>query len=315
MYLNRCVDSILNQSYQNIEIVLVNDGSKDSSGEICDDYKKKHHHIKVIHHLQSSGSAGAPRNSGLDIATGEFISFIDSDDWIHPEMIEVIISSMIEKNADVGECDLIGTDEYCLKEIKIENLTQKLFNNKIDALKHIIKNHRFSVCVRIFKKSLIDKVRFPENVISEDVYFTLNVFNKTNSLVKINAPFYYYFNTPNSVTRKIYTLKYLDTLDSGLYLQKYIQERENDEELLTIVQTHVLKKLMYHYKMLNYFPEVDPKYSHRESIKKLIDKNYFASKSHNSYLKLAKYLSLNGFEKIIKLNRFKHRIFNTNQFS
>lgn len=314
-FLNRCVDSLLNQSRQRLEIILVNDASTDQSGKICDEYKNNHDNIVVIHRKTSGGSASIARNTGLKIASGEYVSFVDSDDWIHPNMMEVLFKTLIDNNTRVVECDLIETSDYFIKPMS-ENLSNLVIvEDRVDALKRIINSQRFSVCVRLYEYNLVKNFKFPENVISEDVFFTLEVLKKINKLVRIDEPFYYYYITPNSVTRQSYSIKYFDSLNSGLHLQQYMQETEKDPELLEIVQHHILKKLMYHYKMLNYNPNVDPQYTNRRRIKHLIDENFFKSKRHDSYLKLANFLSVKSFEVLINLNKTRHKIFKTNQFS
>ncbi|MEO6347160.1 MAG: glycosyltransferase [Aquaticitalea sp.] len=313
-FLIRCIESLLNQSYKKIEIILINDGSTDHSGNICNNYRDTHTNIKVLHHEHSSGSAGSSRNSGLKMATGDYISFIDSDDWIHPEMMNSMLNAIKINKTEIAECDLIETDEYFIKPLKAHDFKNTILEDRLTALKRIITNHRFSVCVRLYEHSVIKEIRFPENVISEDVYFTLNIFNRINKIVRIEAPFYYYYFTPNSVTRKAYTLKYLDTLNSGLYLQESIVKNEDDQELLTAVHHFILKELIYHYKMLNYHPNVDPNHEHRKILKKLIRKNYQNLKVHEPYLKLANFLSVTSFEHIINLNKLRHKIFRTNQF-
>lgn len=313
-YLNRCVDSLLNQSYKSIEIILINDGSTDDSGIICDTYKDSHKNVKVLHHERSSGSAGSSRNSGLNIASGDYISFIDSDDWIHPEMMNTMLKAIQVNKTEIAECELIRTDRFFIDSLNDTDFKNTFLENRLDALKRIINNQRFSVCVRLYDISVIKKIRFPENVISEDVYFTINVFYNINNLVRIDTPFYYYHLTPNSITRKTYSLKYLDTLNSALYLQESIKNNENDEQLLMAVQYFVLKELTFHYKMLNNYSKLDPEYIHRKRLKKLIHRNYFKSKTHEPYLKLAYLLSVTSFEFIVKLNKFRHRVFRTNQF-
>ena len=133
------MDSILRQTITfNYEIILVNDGSTDNSGELCDDFKNKNKNIIVIHRKNSSGSAGMARNTGLKIATGFYISFIDSDDWIHPKMIKTMIHSLEQHKAKVAECDLIITNKYFLHPLKKENRSTVFIDNRIEALTRII---------------------------------------------------------------------------------------------------------------------------------------------------------------------------------
>jgi glycosyltransferase involved in cell wall biosynthesis len=314
-FLNRCVDSLLNQSHMNLEIILVNDASTDRSGDICDNYKNKHNNVVVIHREFSGGSASMARNTGLKLASGKYITFVDSDDWVHPQMIASLLGALQENDVKVAECDLLETSKYFIKPIA-DNLENKtIVETRMDAFKRVINNQRFSVCVRLYELELVKDFSFPENVISEDVFFTLEVFKQIDKLVRIDESLYYYYITPNSITRKSYSLKYFDSLNSGLHLQKYVRENEEDPELLEITQRHILKKLLYHYKMLNYNPSVDPKYTNRKWLKNLIDTNYFKSKSHDSYLKLANFLSVKSFEVLINFNKMRHKIFKTNEFS
>ena len=313
-YLNRCINSILNQSHKNIEIILVNDASSDRSGSICDAYREKNKNVIVIHRKTSGGSASKARNAGLKIASGAYVAFIDSDDWIHPNMMTISLKAILENKTKVAECDLMETAHYAIKPIEKSIEDVSYVEDRLTAFKRIINNQRFSVCVRLYDLDLVKNFSFPENVISEDVYFTLEVIKNIENLVRVNLPFYYYFITPNSITRKSYSLKYFDSLNSGLYLQKYVDNNENDPELIKITRSHILKKLLYHYKMLNYTPKVDPDYTNRKYLKELIDKNYFKDQSHESYLRYAKSLSIKSFELLINLNKMRHKILKTNEF-
>lgn len=311
-HLKCCIEAILEQSYSNIELILVNDCSTDNSGNICDEYNENHPNVKVVHRKISGGSAGPPRNSGLELASGQFIAFIDSDDWIHPDFIGIMLQGIRINTTDIVECDLIETRKYFIKSIEINETNKFKLETRLTALKRIIKNQRFSVCVRMYNASLIKNIRFPENVISEDVYFTLEVMNNINKITRINMPLYYYRVTPNSVTRKPYSLKYFDTLNSGLHLQKELECLETDKELLTIVKSFILTTSLYHYKMLNYHPSLDLNYVHRKKLKEIIRQNLSHLRYINVYTIIANILSIPAFEKLISLNKFRHKIFQTN---
>ncbi len=312
-FLERCVDSLLHQTHNNTEIILVNDGSPDNSGEICDTYAKKHQNIKTIH--RENGGLSAARNSGLKIATGDYISFVDSDDWIHPEMMSVMLDAIKEHKANIAECDLITANEYYIKPINSEEERVVFKETRLDALKRIITNLRFSACVRLYEHDLIKGLRFPEGTNSEDVYFSLLVFERVDSLVRIPDQFYYYYENSESITRRPYSLKKFDSLNSGLHLQKTLNASEEDPELLNIIKHHILRKLLYHYKLLNYNSHLDTDYGHRKRIKKLIQENYFKSSTHHYYLRFANYFPVKVFEILIKWNEWRHKILKTNQFS
>lgn len=113
-YLNKCIDSIINQTYKNIEIILVDDGSTDNSGKICDEYLLRDSRIKVIH--KNNGGLSSARNEGINISSGEYIGFVDSDDWVEPNMYEEMYKKILYSNADIVDCGY--WKEYENKSIK-----------------------------------------------------------------------------------------------------------------------------------------------------------------------------------------------------
>ena len=108
-YLPKCIESIINQTYKNLEIILVDDGSPDNCGEICDKYALKDSRIKVIH--KENGGLSDARNAGLDIATGDYVSFIDSDDYIHEKFYEILLNLITSNNADIAQCEFLKVYE------------------------------------------------------------------------------------------------------------------------------------------------------------------------------------------------------------
>ena len=170
-YLHRCIDSILGQTYPNLEILLINDGSTDNSGKICEDYARKDTRIKVIH--QENKGQSAARNVGLNAATGEYVNFIDSDDWIDPPMYETMMGVMLANNQEVVECKEVhryeDTDD---KPVRNETLA---IEDQLTAVKRIIANQVFSVCTRLYHKRVLDGMRFREATFAEDVYFIIDL--------------------------------------------------------------------------------------------------------------------------------------------
>ncbi|WP_052467144.1 glycosyltransferase [Psychroserpens damuponensis] len=321
-YLKVCIDSITNQSYTNLEIILINDGSIDKSGEICDQYAHNDSRI-IVRHQENKGQSSA-RNIGLTLATGDYIGFVDSDDWIELDMYKTMMQIGLNHQLDIIECDINvsrnGENTNFKKPgiLKLENTSQ--------AVERILKSTQFSVCTKLFKKSIIGNSRFLLNKTSEDAYFVVENIPKSNNIGYYSCPFYNYRSNPNGTTKSPYNLKrFDDAITSTLFIKsKWTPntsscvdslKQDTDDKLSNIVLSFVLKELMYHYKMLNYYPELDKKYEHRKRLKKLIDTNYFKSKSHNKELKQAKKLSIKSFEVIISINKFKHKILKTNQFS
>ena len=291
VYLKRCIDSVLNQTYQNIEVILINDGSIDQSREICDSYKENRK-VKVKH-IKNSGAGGA-RNIGLKLATGDYISFVDSDDWIHPEMLKVMLSVLKRNNVQLVECDLIKVDSV-LENSNIGNNYRIILESRMDTLKRIIKNQRFSVVIRLYKKELLNNIFFIENIMSEDVYFTYRVISKINALARIPLALYYYYYNAQSVTKQPYSLKQLDTLDSALYIQTEVLQNENDLKLIEITRKFMLEILLYNYNQLNYNSNLDVSLVHRKKIKQLIKENYTKKNNASLHLKLARYTPIYFF--------------------
>lgn len=201
-YLNKCVDSILRQNYKNVEIILIDDGSTDKSSMICDDYKNKYTNIHVIH--KKNGGLSSARNAGLDVCTGDYISFIDSDDWIEQEMYNVMVNRAVDTNSDIVIAGRYRVDSNNNKVKETYMLYPELetFSN-IKGLAYLMsfRGYDMSVCDKIFSKNVIKKIRFPEGKTCEDSFTTYKFFANANRIAYLEVPFYNYFFRDNSITR------------------------------------------------------------------------------------------------------------------
>lgn len=199
-YLKRCIDSIKNQTYSNLQILLIDDGSTDESPQICDEYKKIDNRIKVIHKVNSG--PGDSRNIGIDESEGELISFVDSDDWIPLNLYEESIKYFNTLDVDVVQYDRELVKQYKNINIKENADVKVLENNQIleDYLYVGARESQYSMCNKIFKKSLFDNVRFPEDVKHEDIITLYNVLSNAKKLAKSNEIGYYYFQNQTSRT-------------------------------------------------------------------------------------------------------------------
>ncbi len=185
-YLPKCIDSIIDQTYKNLEIILVDDGSPDGCPRICDEYAAREGRIKVIH--QQNGGLSVARNSGLNIATGEFVAFVDSDDWLEPDMYETLLKISVEHDADISECDFRPTDGNIIAEKeKDEDVTTVYdsFPAIVDAIVRKTSNPKlaFEVWNKLYKRELIGDLRFKAGQIYEDLYFDRLLFHKCKKLV------------------------------------------------------------------------------------------------------------------------------------
>ncbi len=200
-YLERCLDSIIRQTYTNLEIILVDDGSPDGCGAICDRYKEKDSRIIVIH--KENGGLSSARNAGLDICTGEYISFVDSDDYIEPDMIEVMVRAMIETGADISICGIF--DEYLSKEnsIRLSSKKKEIFSKEEIIKMQLTNKESFSVCNKVYRREIWIEVRFSEGQFYEDMDISSIVMSFAGSIVHVGKPLYHYVHREHSITTAI----------------------------------------------------------------------------------------------------------------
>lgn len=199
-YIGKCLDSLTEQTYQNVEIIVVDDGSTDNSGEICNQYMKKFpDKIRCIH--TKNHGLSAARNVGINYANGKYIAFVDSDDWVEPEMFEILLHNLIENDADISSCGMkVDYDEekkMLYKTTNICNCEQReLFANILDNSK--VYGY---VCNKLFIRSKIGNVRFDENLMScEDMDFTVRYAKNCKKGVYTLSEYYHYRQRKDSMT-------------------------------------------------------------------------------------------------------------------
>lgn len=196
-YIEKCIESIMNQTYKNIEIILIDDGSTDNSGKICDDFAVKDNRIKVLH--KKNGGLSSARNVGLDIAVGNYIGFIDSDDSVHHKMYELLYKAMVDSNADIAECDHLSTNN---KDTIIEiekTFSINEYTGKERLLECRFKELSFCVWPKLYKKESIIR-KFNEKIILEDLEWTPEIIFNCNKIVYIDMKMYIYLRRSNSIT-------------------------------------------------------------------------------------------------------------------
>ena len=193
-YLNNCIESILLQTYTNLEIICVDDGSSDGSERLLDSISERDERIKVIH--QTNAGVSAARNRGIDEATGQYIGFVDSDDALAPEMYHTLVSILEKEHADIAHCgyrrfepdgstkDISGTGEY-------------LVQNSRQALKCLLSGDKFvgSLCNKVYKRSLFNGIRLPLEIhFNEDILANVELFLASHISVFYDVPLYHYYN-------------------------------------------------------------------------------------------------------------------------
>lgn len=229
-YLDRCVETIVNQTYSNLEIILVDDGSPDNCPKMCDNWAQKDNRIKVIH--KTNGGLSDARNAGLEIATGELIAFIDSDDWVSLHMFEDLLKAMDETNADVIECNYkyvyegdevadISYDEQSICAYNAEQALKELLSER--KLKNVVWN-------KLYTKEIIGDIRFEVGKIHEDVFFTYQILGKAKCVAKLEEELYYYLQRNDSIMGVQFSLKNLSSLEAKSNMVNYF--RSNYPSLL-----------------------------------------------------------------------------------
>ena len=199
-YLEVCLDSLVNQTYRNIEIILINDGSTDGSGAICDKYAERFPDIITVVHTNNSGVSAA-RNNGLKRAKGSYIAFVDSDDWIEQEMIEFLFVNLLENNADISCCGI--KYDYNNGQSQLDKTIQNIKCNQNELFREIIENSNVYGYVynKLFKRSILEDLQFDETLmVCEDMEFTTRYVSKCKRGVYNNSQLYHYRQRRGSMT-------------------------------------------------------------------------------------------------------------------
>ena len=199
-YLKRCLDSIIDQTYSNIEIILIDDGSTDNSGTICDRYTKNDKRIIVIH--KENGGLSSARNAGIEIATGKYLCFIDSDDYIENDMIEYLYCGIKKYDVDIATCGFSNIYSTGRKEC-ITIPKEDIIYSKKDALDiHLLSGYIDDItCNKMFKKKLYENIRYPEGYLYEDMITTYKLINKANKVALRPNSKYNYCKRNDSIGR------------------------------------------------------------------------------------------------------------------
>lgn len=221
-YLRKCVDSIITQTFEDLEIILVDDGSKDSSGKICDEYAAKDERIIVIH--KENGGLSSARNAGIEKAQSSYLGFVDSDDYIAENMYEKLYNMAISNDADLVMCDLYHCYEG--KTPEKNSCIEKYVLNTEEAIKTVLEAKKTSVTAvnKLYKKELFKNIRYPEGKLSEDAFVIVDLLMQAKKIVFTSDQFYYYVHRKNSITSSAYKTKDLNVLEAYSKNRKIIQK-------------------------------------------------------------------------------------------
>lgn len=238
-YLEFCVNSIRNQTYTNMEIILVDDGSTDGSAELCDELAKCDKRIRVLH--QTNQGAAAARNKGVDASKGDYISIIDGDDYIWPEMYDVLLEALKQSDADFACCPYEEVSEQKILESKyrITNPIDISILDKNDIYRHFYDHNTMWVIQpnKLYTKRMFEEYRFPHGHFYEDEYAAHRMLKCIKRAVYVNVPYYRYYIRQGSATKRGITSRQLFLLDALMDRIEYFRE-ENEIEMLPIAESH-----------------------------------------------------------------------------
>lgn len=274
-YLPACVNSLLNQTYTNIEIILVDDGSPDSCGNMCDEYAKKDDRIKVIH--KKNGGLSDARNAGYPYITGDYVAFIDSDDCVADNMLEILLSAMEKENSDIVECDVQKFDDGTEPQPVGEKLYKIQSYITQDALKELMNDGIFHQHVwnKLYKKQVLNKILFAKGKLNEDEFWTYRVFGNAKKVTKVDYELYFYLQRAGSIMGESYSLRRLDGLEAKAERQKYIDE--SFPALSSTARVNFYVSCFYAYQMTLKYLQGDDKKKAKNIILNYIDGNRITS--------------------------------------
>lgn len=221
-YLDRCVQSIIDQTYTNLEIILVEDGSPDNCPAMCDAWAERDSRIIVTH--KENGGLSDARNAGMAVATGEYIAFVDSDDWIAPEMLEKLLERMIHTDSDIVSCDAVRVWADGTPSRNMISVCGDYVLDKTEAMKALIQSTCLiqTVWNKLYKASLAKSIPFEKGKIHEDEFWSWQVIALSSRVATIGCALYYYFQRSNSIMGDGYTGLPMLVVEAKLRRHHYI---------------------------------------------------------------------------------------------
>lgn len=283
-YLHKCLDSILSQTFTDFELILVNDGSPDNCGNICDEYAEKDNRVIVIH--KKNGGQASARNKALEIVRGEYIGFVDSDDWIEPDMYELLYNMCIQNQCDIAACTY---NIHYKNKTKIKESYPLTIHSRTEAMKTMLEGELYDEVVwsKLFKRNLLDDIRFTEGIMYEDTDFTYKVIHNSEKVCCLGEPKYHYIKRENSTMDRAKKSKCIDAVLIYDEMNKFFTEHYKElNYLIALKLANCAMLVLNEMAISEKFPE------HKEEY-------YKASKILNSYFN--KTIRLPFYNKNVKL--------------
>lgn len=294
-YLNDCVKSIVNQTYRNLEIILVDDGSPDNCPSICDDWAKRDSRIRVIH--KENGGPSDARNVGMATAAGSFIGFVDSDDVIPPEMYQVLFSLMVEEDSDITACGIKQFGDKSSLPPIMTSSGKYSFTTEEALHELILERHlKQPVWYKLYRRTTIINIPFPVGKYHEDAFWSYQAIGAAHRVSVVDFPYYLYRQHTGSIMGSPYSISRLDSLDALASQVTYMYEYFPNLAPLAI--STFTGCCLYHFQKLCLYHQIDPDRQYRQWILGLMRKNMSVS--------AVKSMSLKGRVRFFLFNRFPY---------
>lgn len=245
-YIDRCLDSIVNQTYKNIEIMLIDDGSSDSSSKKCKEWEKKDKRIRFFH--KENGGLSDARNFAIDRMNGEYVTFIDGDDFVANDFVETMLYLIQKNNSDISVCiNTLYYEDGTLKHVyPNHNGNNTITKNNFEMLEEMLYQKKFdtTACIKMFKSNLFDDIRFPNGKLYEDLDTVYKVFLKSKKISYINKEMYYYFQRSSSIVGKPFNKKDMYIIDAINNMLETIIQVDNENNLNNNLVNACISKLL-----------------------------------------------------------------------
>lgn len=286
-YIERCIKSILNQSFTNFELILVDDGSLDNCGIICDNYKKKDSRIRVIH--KKNGGLSDARNAGIKIANGKYIAFVDSDDFINKYMYEILYKNAKKLDGDISICNfkIICENDGIDENILISSEDIQVYDRN-EALNKLYGNESLQFTVawnKIYKRKLFSNIRYDYGKCHEDEFIIHKLIYKSNKIVSCSEKLYYYFENDESIMRRKFNVNRVDGIEAMEKRMSFFREK-------ALIELEYKTQNMFLYYFFPYYYKVKMELKDSNCLKKMkkqFKRNYkylFRNPNYNLKVKI-----------------------------
>lgn len=309
LYLSRCLDELFGQFLSDFRLILVDDGSYDAGGEICDEYILKDSRIIIIH--KNNGGLSDARNVGLDCyfasSDSEWITFFDSDDWVHPQYLEALYNAVKDSGLKISSCNIKRTSQYGIDNIVNTGYT---IESAEDVYTQFGEKALSYAVARLYHRSLFEKIRFPKGKLFEDVFTSYKVFLSVDKIAYVEAPLYYYFYNENGIVHQKWSPKRMDEFDAYEEQLEYLSQHPEFIKTYKVIQRDYMQEISYSYFMLQ---QSDYEYKDyyldilsdkmRSALKKYGKSAGITIKEHTNYYEIARLRRVNFFWKYQALKR------------